>query len=36
MMDNDAVYTTDDANKNDSWEWETGQNKEKESLEWLL
>ena len=24
----------DDVNKNDSWEWETG--KEKESLEWLL
>jgi len=34
MMDNDGLYTNDDANKNDSWEWDTG--KEKESLDWLL
>ena len=36
MMDNEGLYTNDDVNKNDSWEWETGKNKEKESLEWLL
>ena len=29
----EAIYKPDD-NTNDSWEWETG--KEKESLEWLL
>ena len=34
MMDNEGLYTNDDANKNDSWEWDTG--KEKESIEWLL
>jgi len=34
MMDNEGLYTNDDINKNDSWDWETG--KEKESLEWLL
>ena len=34
MMDNEGLYTNDDVNKNDSWEWETG--KEKESLDWLL
>ena len=34
MMDNEGVYTQEDANKNDSWEWETG--KEKEDLTWLL
>ena len=34
MMDNEGVYTNEDINKNDSWDWETG--KEKESLEWLL
>jgi len=33
MMDNEGLYTPND-NKNDSWEWETG--KEKESLDWLL
>ena len=36
MMDNEGLYTNDDVNKNDSWECETGKNKEKESLEWLL
>ena len=34
MMDNEGLYTNDDINRNDSWDWETG--KEKESLEWLL
>ena len=34
MMDNEGLYTNDDVKKNDSWDWETG--KEKESLEWLL
>ena len=34
MMDNEGVYTQEDINKNDSWEWETG--KEKEDLTWLL
>ena len=34
MMDNEGLYTNEDVNKNDSWDWETG--KEKESLEWLL
>jgi len=34
MMDNEGLYTNDDVNKNDSWEWDTG--KEKESLDWLL
>ncbi len=34
MMDNEGLYTKEDVKKNDSWEWETG--KEKESLEWLL
>jgi hypothetical protein len=34
MMDNEGLYTQEDVNKNDSWEWETG--KEKESLDWLL
>ena len=34
MMDNEGLYTNDDVNKNDSWEWDTG--KEKESIEWLL
>ena len=34
MMDNEGLYTNEDINKNDSWEWETG--KEKESLDWLL
>ena len=34
MQDIEGVYTNDDANRNDSWDWETG--KEKESLEWLL
>ena len=33
MLDYEAVYTPDE-NKNDSWEWDTG--KEKESLEWLI
>ena len=33
MLDYEAVYTPDD-NKNDSWEWEVG--KDKESLEWLI
>ena len=33
MMDNEGLYTPND-NKNDSWEWDTG--KEKESLDWLL
>ena len=36
MMDNDGLYNSNEPNRNDSWEWETGQNKEKESLEWLL
>ena len=34
MMDNEGLYTNDDIKRNDSWDWETG--KEKESLEWLL
>ena len=34
MMDNEGLYTNDDINKNDSWDWDTG--KEKESLDWLL
>jgi hypothetical protein len=34
MMDNEGLYTNDDVKRNDSWDWETG--KEKESLEWLL
>ena len=34
MMDNEGLYTNDDVNKNDSWDWETG--KEKEDLTWLL
>ena len=33
MQDNEGLYTPND-NKNDSWEWDTG--KEKESIEWLL
>jgi hypothetical protein len=28
------LYTQDDIQRNDSWDWDTG--KEKESLEWLL
>ena len=36
MMDNEGLYNSNEPNRNDSWEWETGQNKEKESLEWLL
>jgi hypothetical protein len=34
MMDNEGLYTQDDIQRNDSWDWDTG--KEKESLEWLL
>ena len=34
MMDNQGLYTQEDARKNDSWEWDTGKNKE--SLDWLL
>jgi hypothetical protein len=34
MMDNEGLYTNDDINRNDSWDWDTG--KEKESLDWLL
>jgi len=34
MMDNEGLYTQDDVNKNDSWDWDTG--KEKEDLTWLL
>ena len=34
MMDNEGLYTQDDIQKNDSWDWETG--KEKEDLTWLL
>ena len=34
MNDTEGLYTQEDANKNDSWEWDTG--KEKESLDWLL
>jgi hypothetical protein len=34
MMDNEGLYTNDDINRNDSWDWETG--KEKEDLTWLL
>jgi len=33
MLEYEPVYTPDD-NKNDSWEWEVG--KDKESLEWLI
>ena len=36
MMDNEGLYTNEDINKNDSWEWEPGKTKDKESLEWLL
>ena len=35
MLDTDGLYTPND-NENDSWEMEIGQNKEKESLKWLL
>jgi hypothetical protein len=34
MMDNEGLYTQDDVQKNDSWDWDTG--KEKEDLTWLL
>jgi len=34
MNDTEGLYTQEDANQNDSWEWDTG--KEKESLDWLL
>jgi hypothetical protein len=34
MMDNEGLYTNDDIQRNDSWDWDTG--KEKESLDWLL
>ena len=34
MMDNEGLYTNDDIKRNDSWDWETG--KEKEDLTWLL
>jgi len=34
MMDNEGLYTQDDIQRNDSWDWDTG--KEKESLDWLL
>ena len=34
MMDNEGLYTNEDINKNDSWDWDTG--KEKEDLTWLL
>ena len=34
MMDNEGLYTNDDIKRNDSWDWDTG--KEKESLDWLL
>ena len=34
MMDNEGLYTNDDIKKNDSWDWDTG--KEKEDLTWLL
>jgi len=35
MLDTDGLYTPSE-NKNDSWEMEIGNNKEKEGLEWLL
>jgi len=35
MINQEGVYTPDE-NRNDSWEWEIGKNKKKESLEWLL
>jgi hypothetical protein len=34
MMDNEGLYNANDVNKNDSWDWDTG--KEKEDLTWLL
>jgi hypothetical protein len=34
MNDTEGLYTNDDIDKNDSWDWEV--NKKKESLEWLL
>ena len=34
LMDNEGLYTNEDINKNDSWDWDTG--KEKEDLTWLL
>jgi hypothetical protein len=34
MMDNEGLYTQDDIQRNDSWDWDTG--KEKEDLTWLL
>jgi len=38
LQDIEGVYTDDDVKKNDSWDWEVGSknNKQKESLEWLL
>ena len=38
LQDVEGVYTDDDVKKNDSWDWEVGSknNKQKESLEWLL
>ena len=36
MMDNEGLYNSNEPNRNDSWEWEPGQTKDKESLEWLL
>ena len=34
MMDNEGLYNANEPNRNDSWDWDTG--KEKESLDWLL
>jgi hypothetical protein len=34
MMDNEGAYSANDIQKNDSWDWDTG--KEKEDLKWLL
>ena len=38
LQDIEGVYTDDDVKRNDSWDWEVGSknNKQKESLEWLL
>jgi len=35
LQDVDGLYTADE-NENDSWQWDVGKDKKKESLEWLL
>ena len=36
LQDVEGVYTEEDVQKNDSWDWEVGKDKKRESLEWLL